>query len=289
MELALGTSRSAADERLFRWFCLGYGVLFVGHVFVVMHNTDAWLPWSCVVIGLVEWLTVAALIWRARRTPFPNGLRWWLVAGAMLFISVANLIYLLRLVGAGQDNPAPGAPMFCYALYGVAMVLAIAMTFRQRSLTLTSSIDTVMALVMAALFFVRIFTLVSAAGSDDPKHVQYIIWLMDALSLFITLCAITRLAGAVDPALKHVFYAISLYGVVSTLVAAVRNRLVLHYQMLYLELPLLAAPILLGLLCLYPPPRWIRDYQPRPGMMDVAESMSPFFLGLGLVALSVSL
>jgi len=289
MELALSVSRPDADVRLFRRFGMGYGVLFVAHVFVVMHNTDAWLPWSCVVIGLVEWLTVAALVWRACHTPFPDALRWWFVAGAMLFISVANLIYLLRVIGVGQDNPAPGVPMFFYALYGVAMVLAISMTFRQRSLTLVSSIDALMALVMAVLFFVRIFTLVTAAGSDDPKHVQFIIWLMDALSIFITLCAITRLVGAADPVLKHIFFAISFYGVVSTLVAAVRNRLVLHYQMLYLELPLLAAPIVLGLLCLYPPPRWIRDYRPRPGMVDVAESMSPFFLGLGLTALSVSL
>lgn len=282
-------SLSYTDVRLTHRFCVMGGVLVAAHLFVVAHDNDAWLPWSCAVIDLVEWLAIAALVWRALHTSLPTAFRWWLVAAAMAFINIANNIYLLMLLGVGQNNPAPGAPMFCYALYGIAMILAITMTFRRQTLTLTSSIDAVMAMVMAALFFVRIFSWVSVQGTDNPQHVQYMILTMDVLSMFITLCAFTRLAGAVEQELKHFYFSVAVYVVVSMLVAMIRNRLILHSQSLYLELPLLIAPILLGLLCLRPLPRWMQAYQPRLGMVYLAESMSPFFLGLGLAALSVSL
>jgi diguanylate cyclase (GGDEF)-like protein len=265
------------------------GILVATHLFVVAHDNATWLPWSCTVINLVEWLAIAAVVWRALRTQLPTAFRWYQVAVAMAFINIANNIYLLLLLGVGQNNPAPGAPMFCYALYGVAMILAITMTFRKRMLTLTSGIDAVMAVVMAVLFFVRIFSWVSAQGTDNPQHVHYLILTMDALSLFITLCAFTRLAGAVEQEPKHFYFAVALYSLTSTVVAAIRNRLILHSQTLYLELLLSIAPLLLATLCLRPLPRWTQLYQPRPGVIYLAESISPFFLGLGLTALSISL
>ncbi|GLQ98769.1 GGDEF domain-containing protein [Dyella mobilis] len=280
---------SYTDLRLMHRFYLLCGLLVVAHLFVVAHDTQAYLPWSCAVIDLVEWLGIAALVWRARRTPAPTALRWWLVVAAMAFVNVANNIYLLLLMGVGQNNPAPGAPMFCYALYGIAMILAITMTFRERTLTLTGAIDALMAMVMAWLFFVRIFSWVSASGTDNLQNVHYMIVTMDVLSLFLTLCAFTRLAGAGDVELKHFYFAVAFYCATSTLVAAIRNRLILHSQTLYLELLVLIAPLLLGVLCLRPPSSWIRRYQPRPRMVDLAESISPFFLGLGLTALSISL
>jgi diguanylate cyclase (GGDEF)-like protein len=280
---------SYTEVRLMHRFYLLCGLLVAAHVFVVAHDAAAYVPWSCAVIDLVEWLGIAALVWRARRTPVPTALRWWLVIAAMAFVNVANNIYLLLLLGVGQNNPAPGAPMFCYALYGIAMILAITMTFRKQTLTLTSCIDALMALVMAGLFFVRIFSWVSASGTDNLHYVNDMIVTMDVLSLFITLCAFTRLAGAVELDLRHFYFAVAFYCAASTVVAAIRNRLILHSQTLYLELLVLIAPILLGVLCLRPLPHWMRIYQPRPRVVYLAESISPFFLGLGLTALSISL
>lgn len=283
-------SLSYTEVRLVRRFYALCVVLIAADLFIVAHhNTDAWVPWSCTVIDLVEWLAMAALVWRALRTPLPTAFRWWLAAVAMAFLNIANNIYLLMLLGVGQNNPAPGAPMFCYALYGIAMILAITMTFRRQALTLTSTIDTAMALVMAVLFFERIFSWVSVRGTDNLQYVHDIIVTMDVLSLFITLCALMRLVGSADRELKHFYFTVTLYAAVSALVAAIRNRLILHSQALYLELPLLMAPMLLGVLSLRPLPRWVQDYQPSPSMIYLAESISPFFLGLGLTALSISL
>jgi diguanylate cyclase (GGDEF)-like protein len=150
-------------------------------------------------------------------------------------------------------------------------------------------IDGAMTVALTALFFVQMFSVVSLSGAGSTNDALFIVRMFDLLSVFMTLCAGVRLLGAERAPRRHFFFVLTAFLLTSTLFGAVRNRLLLTYGSEYLELMLLPQAVVLGLLCLRPLPRWLVDFHPRPSMAYVAESLSPLFLGLGLLGVSISI
>lgn len=277
-----------ASSRIYACFVLGYGVLSAAHLIVLARDHTAQLIASYVVFGLIQWLTIAALIWRWRRSVFPDTFRLGLLIIAMVCVHLANDIDLVRAFG-GKYNPVPGASIFCDAIYAALVVLSCSTTFRKGTVRLTNLIDGAMAIALIVLFFIRIFSIVSLNGSNSSDNVLCIIRMFDVLGIFMTVCAFVRLFGAEEASRRHFFSMLAAYLLVSTLFAAVRNRLLLAYTNAYLELLLLPSLVVLGVSCLRPLPGWLRTYSPAPSLTYVAESLSPLFLGMGLLAASISI
>ena len=278
-----------AAPRVYWGFVFGYIALSAAHFIVVTNDSPRRFIGSYIVICLVQWLTIAALIWRWRRSSFPNTLRWGIAIVAMLFVHLANAIDLFRAV-SGKYNPVPGASLFCDAVYTALIVLSCSTTFRRGTVRVTNLIDSAMAIALTALFFIRIFSVVSLNGSDNLNDALFIVRMFDVLGIFMTLCAGVRLFGAEGPPRRHFFFVLLAYLLTSTIFAAARNRLLLaEIGNTYLELMLLPQYLVFGLLCLRPLPRWLVAFHPRPSMVYVAESLSPLFLGLGLLGVSISI
>lgn len=277
-----------ASPRMYWGFVLGYIVLSAAHLLVVTHDPTGQYLGSYIVFGLVQWLTIAILIWRWRRSNFPNTLRWGLVIVAMIFVHLVNDIAFKRTI-YGQHNAAPGAVLSCSAVYVALVVLSCSTTFRRGTVRVTNLIDGAMAIALTALFFVQIFSVVTLNGTDNPNNALFFVRMFDVLGVFMTLCASMRLLGATKKQRRHFFFVLAAYLLTSTIFAALRNRLLLAYEKEYLELLLLPQLLVFGLLCLRPLPSWLERYEPRPFMVYVTESLSPLFLGLGLLGVSISI
>lgn len=287
-ETGEAVSVESASPNIYRGVILAYVLLFIAHVLALANDPQGKLFVSYVIICSVQWLTMGAVIWRHRYTVFPNSFRWALVAVALGFVNISNILDLIQAI-SGHYNLVPGASLFCDAVYVVVLVLSCATTFRRRTLRITTVIDALMGTVFVSLFFVQIFSVVSLQGSDNAKDVIFIIRMFDVIGVYITLIAGVRLLGSESITRRHFFFVLCAFLLTSTLVAAVRNRLEFAYGNRYLELLLLPSFWVLGLLCLKPPPTWIAGHHPQQTIVHASESVSPLFLGLGLLGVSISI
>jgi len=269
-------------------FVAAYCALCVAQPISLTLHYAAGMVTSDVIVGMTQWLTLAALVWRWRRSSFPDTLRWGAAILALAFVNLANDNDLaIHVIGAYP--PVPGVSIFCDAIYTALVLESCSTTFRGRTMRATNLIDGAMVVALTLFFFVRTFSLVSVNGTDDAGHIRFIVLMFDVLGIFITLCAGVRLLGAEEVRGRHFFFVLSAYLLTSTVIAAVRNRLVLVSDNLFLELLLLPQFVVFGLLCLRRLPRWLENYHPRPSLVHVTESLSPLFLGLGLLGVSISI
>ena len=277
-----------ASPRLWWSFIAGCIFLAIIHAIVLKQDLPVSAIGSDIVVGLTQWLTLAALIWRWRYASFPNSIRWGLLFAAVAFVNLANCNDLAIHIGE-KYNPVPGASIFCDAIYVALVLLCCSATFRGHRVRATNVIDGIMAVALTCFFFVQIFSLLSLGGTDSVENVLFIVRMFDVLGVFMTVCATVRLLGAERAQRRHFFFAMTAYLCTSTAFAAVRNRLMLMYSTAYVELLLLPQFVVLGLLCLKGVPRWLGNYHPKPSMVHVTESLSPIFLALGLLGVSIDI
>jgi diguanylate cyclase (GGDEF)-like protein len=265
-----------------------YVLLMLAHIVGLAIDTHGQLYASYVIVLLVQWLTITVVVWRCRHSAFPNSYRWMLVGIALGFVNISNILDLAQAI-YGNYNNVPGASLFCDAIYVVMIVLSCATTFRRRTLRITTCIDVLMGVALGLLFFVQIFSVVGVRGSDNTNDIVFIIRMFDILGVYMTLIAGVRLLGSESISRRYYFFVLFSFLLSSTVLAAVRNHLLLVYNNPYLELLLLPSFFVLGLLGLRQPPAWISRYEPRQSIVHASESISPIFLGLGLLAVSISI
>jgi diguanylate cyclase (GGDEF)-like protein len=277
-----------ASRRMYWVFVIGYLVIGMAHPITLL-STSGLTTWvaSDFIVGVAQWTTLAALAWRFRRSNFPNTFRWGVAIAGLAFVNLAN-DNDLAMHYSGGSSPVPGASIFCDAIYVALVLLSFSTTFRGRTMRATNLIDGSLVVTLTGFFFVRTFSLVSLFGTDNTEHIRFIILMFDVIGIFITLCASVRLLGTDEAPSRHFFFVLASYLLTSTAVAAVRNRLILASQSSFLEFLLLPQFVVLGLLCLRPLPRWLENYRPRLTLVHVTESLSPLFLGLGLLGVSIS-
>lgn len=284
------TATEAASPRMYWAFVLGYVLLSTALLIAVVRHPEKVTAGSYLVIDLVQLLTMAVLIWRWQRSNFPNTVRWGLLIASIFFVFLANNIDLIQLVGGVKYTPVPGLPIACDMIDVALVLLSCATTFRRPQVRVTNLIDGGMAIALTVLFFIRIFSVVSLGGSENLGDIVFIVRMFDALGVFLTLCAVVKLLGAEQASWRHFFFVLAAYLLTSTLFAAARNRMIIFTDAgSRPELLLLPQWLVSGLFCLRPLPRWLERYHPRTSTVNVTESLSPLFLGLGLLGVSISI
>lgn len=249
---------------------------------------DQTLYASYVVNGLIQWLTIGALVWRWRRSESESRFRWALIITALICAHFSNDINLIE-VARGSYPLARGSALSLEAAGGILFIFACTATFRSRTQRITSVIDGVMTVTLVALSFERVFSAITPAGSNNPEAVYELIEMVDAMNVFTFLCACLRLLGVQKGSSKHFFFAMALSLIARVVVTAIRNRLLITQPSHYLELLLSPGAIVLGIACLAPLPKWLSSYRPNLQLTYMTESLSPFLLGLGLLGISYSL
>jgi hypothetical protein len=279
---------AGASSRLYWGYAAGYFLIGIAHLIAVTRHSNAGDVASDVIVGVAQWLTLAALVWRWRRSNFPDTFRWGVTIAALAFVNLANNNDLAIHAG-GRYPQAPGISIFCDAIYVALVLLSCSTTFRGRTMRATNLVDAIMVIALTGFFFVRTFSLVAIDGPDNNNSILFIIRMFDILGIFITVCAAVRLLGAEKASGRHFFFVLAAYLLTSTAFAAVRNRLASTPLGMAVDFLLLPQFIVLGLLCLRGLARWLENYQPRFSLVDVSESLSPLFLGLGILGVSLSI
>ena len=199
-----------ASSRMYWVYAASYFLISVAHLIALMQGSKARFIASDFIVGVAQWLTLGALVWRLRRSGFPDAFRWGLTISALVFINLANYNDLaIHLIG--ELPQVPGASIFCDAIYTALILLSCSATFRGRRMRATNFVDAVMVIALTCFFFVRTFSLVSLYGTDDIGHVLFIIRMFDILGIFLTLCAAIRLLGADGAPGRHFFFVLSAY------------------------------------------------------------------------------
>lgn len=282
------TKMSAAKLPLVARFGAGYLVLLILDGVSLFIGQEHGIYASYIIFGLIQWLTIGALVWRRWQPGSTRRFRWALIIAAVFCAQLTNDINLFEAV-RGSYPMAQGIGLSIEATGGALFVLACTATFRSRTQRITSAIDGIMTITLVVLSFEQVFSVVTPGGSSNPSAVHKLIDMVDALNIFTLLCACLRLVGAQKDANKHFFFVVAISVMVRAVAATAHNRLLLLHPILYLELLRTPGSIALGLLCLAPLPKALSSYQPNPKVAYVTESLSPFLLGLGLLGISYSL
>src|ERR1700749_603603 len=169
-----------ASSRLYWGYATGYLLIGIAHLIALTHLSKARFIASDVIVGLAQWLTLAALVWRWRRSNFPDTFRWGVMIAALAFINLANNNDLVIHAG-GQYPQAPGISIFCDAIYAALVLLSCSTTFRGRTMKATNLVDGAMVVALTGFFFVRTFSLVAIGGPDNHNSILFIIRMFDLL------------------------------------------------------------------------------------------------------------
>jgi diguanylate cyclase (GGDEF)-like protein len=287
-EAGEGAVGDQASPRVYSRFVIGYVALSIAHVIAVACDPKAKLISSYPIFLLVIGLSITALIWRFRLSDPATSVQWGILIVAVFFVAMSNLINLIRAL-SGDYNLVPALSICCDALYAALLILSCSTTFNLKKVRVTNIIDGVMAVALTALFFVRILSITSIAGTGNTNDIMFIIRMFDVLGVFVILCASVRLVGAEEISWRHFFFVLAAFVLTSTLCAAVRNRLLVTHMSSFDELLMLPQFVVLGLLSLRRLPDFLNRFRPRPYTTYVAASLSPLFLGLGVLGISISI
>src|ERR1700721_1341990 len=142
-----------ASSRLYWGYAAGYLLIGIAHLVALTRHSNAGDVASDVIVGVAQWLTLAALVWRWRRSSFPDTFRWGVTIAALAFINLANDNNLAIHV-LGKYPHVPGASIFCDAIYVALVLLSCSATFRGRTIRATNLVDVIMVVALTGFFFV---------------------------------------------------------------------------------------------------------------------------------------
>src|ERR1700754_3257986 len=123
-------------------------------------------------------------------------------------------------------NPAPGDSMFFYIIYVVPALVTLSSSPVAARKRWALGIDLVLACMLAALFYARVFALVTMEGAAGRPEAEAIATMLDIENIFLAVAAIVRLLAA-ERQRDAVFYrAVSVFFVTYTLVVGYYNHFV---------------------------------------------------------------
>lgn len=123
-------------------------------------------------------------------------------------------------------NPAPGDSMFFYIIYVVPALVTLSSSPVATRKRWALGIDLVLACMLAALFYARVFALVTMEGAAGRPEAEAIATMLDIENIFLAVAAIVRLLAA-ERQRDAVFYrAVSVFFVSYTILVGYYNHFV---------------------------------------------------------------
>ncbi|HEY0306791.1 MAG TPA: GGDEF domain-containing protein, partial [Acidobacteriaceae bacterium] len=263
-------------------------------VCLILHGAIAiWLPphldfLSTVYIVLVELAAIFACLHTARTAGNPSRYLWRLVALAISLHAIAMSMDARAEFLGTMDNPAPGLHVLFSAVCMIPTLFAVSMQFDSRTLRPARFANAGLAFLTAAMFYVLVFSVVPLHGTNDVNRLLYLSRLFDVADLFLAITATVRVFSVEQNEERRFFYILSIFLWVTTVFPAVRNRILIRHDFVWLDLFISAPYILLAVLIYGKRPRWIMERQPSLILIRAVRSGSPIFLSLGLLLLGIA-
>ena len=250
----------------------------------------AWAPahllsWSYAAVLAMLMLTVAQC-WRRLRFSVPHNRPLW---SLLLLALVAQFGAFGLLFTDSLSNPLGTLvafdPTFYFCLSSLLLTIAAAYNPVATLYRWAGVVDAVLACAIAALFYFTLHQVLNAP-SPTPPPATFVMWMFDAMGLFVAVFATLRLVSTKRSDERRFFFVLSVFAWLELIVPGIHNRFILHSES-YLPELLLGLPfVVLGFLLGRRRKVWLRSYRPSRRIRHLAESVSPFVMSLALCCLA---
>ena len=250
----------------------------------------AWAPahllsWSYAAVLAMLVLTVAQG-WRRLRLSVPHNRPLW----SLLLLALAAPLGAFGLLFTDSLSNPLGTlvafdPTFYFCLGSLLLTIAAAYNPVATLYRWAGVVDAVLACAIAALFYFTLHQVLNAP-SPTPPPATFVMWMFDAMGLFVAVFATLRLVSTKRSDERRFFFVLSVFAWLELVVPGIHNRFILHSES-YLPELLLGLPfVVLGFLLGRRRKVWLRSYRPSRRIRHLAESISPFVMSLALCCLA---
>lgn len=250
----------------------------------------AWAPphlltWSYAVVLAMLVLTVLACWRRLRFSVRHNRPLWSLLLLALIAQGGAFGLLFTDSLSNPLGTLVAFDPTLYFCVSSLLLIIAaaynpIAMLYRWASI-----VDSLLACAIAALFYYTLHGVLNAA-SPTSTSATFVMWMFDAMGLFVAVFATLRLVSTKRSDERRFFFVLAVFGWLDAVLPSIHNRFILSSDS-YLPELLLGLPfVLLGFLLGRRRKVWFRSYRPSRRTRYVAESISPFVMSLALCCLA---
>jgi diguanylate cyclase (GGDEF)-like protein len=265
-------------------------VVLIAHV-VAVSVVPAWgMALSYAFFFALGAVAVAATARKAWAGPVRD-LRWLALSASLVLWLTGMSLSARQNYVLDNANPAPGDSMFFYILYVVPVLVALSSSSLVLQRKWGVAIDLVLAFLMGAMFYVRVFELVTTAGAAGRPEAIAIVTMLDIESMFLTFVAVVRLLASERQREAGFYRVVAAYFVVYSVAGFYYN----HYIALgdYPDFgsawdALLDLPFLALLIALAASPRAGRvAWKPPVFLVRVVQSGSPIFMAVSVMVLAL--
>ncbi len=259
--------------------------LLIGvHAGIAMFVTTWTLSWSYAAVLVIAALAMYLCWRRITQAVEHNKPLWWILLGAILAKTTALALLFADSLRHAEGTLVMIDPSFYFCMASLLMIAAATYNPAGPMFRWTTAADTVLAIALAAMFYVTLHHAVDPAA--PAASASFLILLFDGLDAFVALFATIRLLGTRRKDERRFFFVLTTFAWADGLCAAAHNRL-LSLTESYLPELLLSIPlVILGVLVSRRSIGWLRGYRPSRTAIYVSGSVSPFVLCLALCALA---
>lgn len=262
-----------------------YVPLLALHLAVLIAQPAHVLSWSYVLVLAVLLFTLFLSVRRLRFSVLHNHPLWALLTAALVTQLAAFGLLLADSLVNPQGTLVAVDPTLYFCLSSLLLTIAAVYSPIGPLRRWTSIIDGVLACAIAALFYVLLHWSIGQ-GASDVSAAPFIMWMFDAMALFVAACATLRFAATKRADERRFYFVLLIFSWMELVFPAIHNRFILSSESYVPELCLDLPFVALGLLLSRRRTVWLRWYRPSRKARVVVGSVSPFVLSLALCLLA---
>lgn len=171
-------------------------------------------------------LAAVALAWRGWKEHSVARAAWWLLATSLSIWSLGAFVNLWEELIRGHHNEMYRIGILAFSLATVPATFLLATDWRSSLLRYARPIDALFALALGYTYFLLTWSVANATSRPEDAGTLYLVFLLDAQNLYLTLGALVRWHVAEDNAERDVFRAYSIYLIVYTLIVIVNDHFI---------------------------------------------------------------
>jgi diguanylate cyclase (GGDEF)-like protein len=168
-------------------------------------------PFAYLTMVAAPLLTAIAAVWRARRETPASRVGWYAIALALSIWALGALGNLWQEWVLGQVAEMYRSSMLAFNLATVPIAYLLASEWRPGGRRVVRVIDAALAFALGYVYFLVTWTMIAERAKPEEVGVAYLVWLIDAQNLFLTVGAFVRWGAAEDRAERDLFRAFAIY------------------------------------------------------------------------------
>lgn len=262
-----------------------YVPLLAVHAAVLIAEPARVLSWSYALVLLVLLFTMF-LAGRRLRLSMAHNRPWW----TMLLLALVTQLAAFGLLLADSLVHPQGTlvafdPTFYFCLSSLLLILAAVYNPVGPLHRWASALDAVLACAVAGLFYALLRHVIEQ-DTAETSTASFVMWMFDAMALFVVACVSLRFATAKRVDERRFFVVLLVFAWAELVFPAIHNRFILSSESYLPELCLDLPFVALGLRLSQRRNVWFRRYRPSQRAYLIAGGISPFVLSMALCLLA---